>query len=282
MSRVIPYIDIQEGRVPRHEDFEKAKSVFGRASLEALGGGAIVSAVIFGSVARGSAGPRSDMDVIIATANSVEGREAGRDIIQTVKAETKGRVPVNGIVKPAEYLASGDHEMDPHIGRHLLHGTRVVIGDELHIAFRDIPPEVTLARFLEQKIRRLETAHAGETPDEILTGTSLSRLLDLPVAVGRKSVQALGEMRGTGDLTMDSANRGRVIEQATDLFTNLGVIEGFMALQDIDAEYSKLLQDAQANRRVTEDSYNEALLEIFSSIPEAIDWLHQLKNAAIR
>jgi hypothetical protein len=65
MGKVFSFKEIKTDKVPTPQDFELARDIFEGISAAEVERGNFVGSFIFGSVAVGSQGPRSDFDSIV-------------------------------------------------------------------------------------------------------------------------------------------------------------------------------------------------------------------------
>lgn len=259
--------------VPVLSDFSDALANFESAAEEEIAGGAISGAIVYGSVAIGAANIRSDFDCMITPHDHTpEGRAAIGRVLQATSLD--GLMEVGAILHPKPRLASGAHELDKYFGRHLTGGSRVVLGEDQanYIQFADQEGYPLLAAYIRHKKRSVSVSLSEVNPRYHI---GLQRVLELPLAVGRKALQVLDDIEGTERATADSANKSKITPASLALFESLGLDEVPRELLDLNKAYTQVLEDFLQSS-ATEAQYADVLAEIASKGLDANVWLDLL------
>lgn len=274
MGRVFLERQIENGEVPTLEDFNYAAQYFRSSVEQEIEAGTVDGAVIFGSVAIGAATIRSDLDcMIVPVDHSAEAFDAIARIRGAV-FNYAHRVPVNSSLHHRTRLASGNHEIDRFFGSHLTGEQRVVIGNDPadYMRFRDTPAEDILLGYIAHKMRGVAQLPITYTPEE--HAKAMQRILELPLAVGRKALRAIDEIEGSTTATTDSANKSLVAERSLALFSELGVDGAARRILEFNGYYDEELEWAMSTKRT--HGYAKFFEELDALTPEASQWLDAL------
>lgn len=276
MGRVFSYGQAAFGGVPTTLDFEATAAAFAVESEDAVSKGLIVGSLIFGSAAIHRTTPRSDFDCLIITDGSHESfREAGR-IVDMASLESDGRVEVSAIPYSRDTLASGRHEIDRFFGKHLTGPERIVYGEDVadFVTFAPGNGMDLFNNYARNKKRRLSTTMVARDETDIRKG--LQRLLELPLAIGRKLVKVVEETQETkGEGLVQTARKDLVRDASLSLFAELGLDVIPRSLLDADREYSDLLTRT-SDGYVGKVAYNTSVSGLRNLVPDAIHWLNAL------
>jgi hypothetical protein len=109
----------------------------------------------------------------------------------------------------------------------------------------------------------------------------LQRILELPLAVGRKTLRAVDDIDGTHFATADSANKARITPASIQLFDTLGLSETPNAILQLNARYNRALAEA-LDGELSEEEYDAVLDEIAGSGIDASNWLDELDDHLTR
>ena len=276
MGRVFSYEQIQEGKVPDPFVFTKVRKTFALSVGHGVRNETLVGGMVFGSAAVGRANRRSDLDVLLELPDDdIESYESASRVVRALKKATDGKVPVNAIVRSTESLLSGHHEMDRFFGAHLSGPHRTVVGEDpaksLHLEFA--PAHTIIDDYIHSKMRKISQGFV--TDDETKKLEHMQRLLDLPLAIGRKVVRAVDEVEGTHRLTDDTANKSSVREAAMDLFEEHGISEVPSMLIDLNAVYDHVL-DYALSGDINHRTYDDFLRDVASRAPAVMEWLRMV------
>jgi hypothetical protein len=172
-------------------------------------------------------------------------------------------------------LATANHDKDRYFGAHLKAPDRLVVGEDPaeYMKFADETPAQILQRYLAHKIESANNAYLATGRDSA-EGQGLQRILELPKAVGRKTLQAVSDHQG---LPTDYAmtNPASYLPTATELFEQHNLSDDFNWLRDLDEQYTQLLW--RVKKGVTDKlQYYAELSAIRSEIPRAIHWLNRV------
>ena len=283
MGRVFSYESIESGQVPSPEDFNRAVSIFTNLTELEVQRGTIDGSFIYGSVANGTPNYRSDLDTFIAlTDNRPKYYAAVRGIIRGLITETNNTIPVVPIIQTKAALAEGSHELDRFFGRHLVGEHRIVQGNDpaQYMQFANWPSSQILAFYLFQKRRRLAHTYTSVEPLDVDEG-GLQRMLELPVALGRKILQATAEVSEVPPDTVEavekSADKPLILDESRKLFADHGVDSGFEDLIASNRDYNAVLGRALTGS-VGEIAYNDVIKSLHAKLPQAIAWLETVEK----
>ncbi len=228
----------------------------------------VVSAMVYGSTALGTAGLRSDVDVLVRynTGTSIESLEFIGEVFSKATAEHK--VPVEANVRPGMFGSFGPETIDPLFAQHL---AMIQDQDEPRWSYNwpasslesglwgVLPPERVneiASNYTAVKMRHFANAitqYRGQANLQVM-----QRALELPNAIGRKALVvtpwADGEtatMSGTVALQM----RLNQYFKNTHLswFDHESSPLDLTELREIDAEYDELLLSTIATETTLEE-----------------------------
>src|SRR5665213_1540234 len=279
MGRIFSYQEVAAGQVPNSEDFELARDTFIEAASECID---IDGSFVYGSVAIGAANRRSDFDSFVALAEDCpRSYSAAKFIVQCVREKTGYNIPILPVVHPRSALEIGHHDLDRFFGQHLSSSYRVVEGNDPaeYISFPDQPARDVLADYLFQKKRRLTNTYTSTDPLDVEEG-GLQRMLELPPAVGRKTLQALAETGIIDEAVERSADKAAVLTASRSLFEQHGLAQGFDVLVSTNKDYDDLLDETLAGD-VDKDTYEDMLRNLHSRLPDAIIWIEQIAKILV-
>ena len=279
MGRVFQFEEAAGGRIPSQADFVVAAEIFDTNCLEAAERGAIVGSVVFGSVAIQRATRRSDFDCLIVTDGTKDGYASARRIVSYVDWETSRRVEISAIPYSRDTLASGRHEIDRFFGQHLTGQDRMVRGEDVadFITYDSTSALDIFNTYARNKKRRITTGLVSTNPTEEYK--SLQRLMELPLAIGRKLVKVVEETQGTAESRLlHTADKDSVRDMSLELFADLSLDEIPRYILELDAHYSKLLAKT-ATGWVDQPEYQAVIDEMSGTIPVAIHWMNALDQA---
>jgi predicted nucleotidyltransferase len=277
MGRAFSVEDIQSDRIPTEADFSITASVYESEVRRALGTGALVSSLVYGSVAAGTANARSDFDCLLVYDGTASGYQTCREIIATTTAATNGKVPIETPPYPRSRLALGTHEIDVAFGHHLTTGIRIVRGEDIadYITFTPAPPLVSLNAYLAAKKRSLD--ERGASPVETDRLRAIQRMLEAPLAVGRKVLKTLDILQGTALCPHNSAAKSEVASAALAVYSRFG-IDG-LPLQVLFADrYYALVLQAAVEGSVDTKRYTDVLNELDGMVHPVSTWIDQVQQ----
>lgn len=281
MGRIFTYEQIDAGQIPTAEMFMTAKNTFFDAVEDQIDKGLVEGTFIFGSVAADNSGPRSDFDVLISLP---EGRlrflRATKHIVSTVVEATNNTIPFAPIALSRESLQNAEHGIDRLLGQHMKSEHRIVRGENDPADYMQFPEQSAfdiVSGYLYQKKRRLIDTYTSVEPLDVDKG-GLQRMLELPVAVGRKVLQAWSEVNDSKPANTDLGHNKRVLHQeARKLFTAYDLDRVYDHLVSSNCLYDKVLKDATEggiNRAV----YEGYLRDLHNELPLAIAWLENVQK----
>lgn len=262
--------------IPTLDDFEAGLDHFESAVSIEIDQGLISGAIIYGSAALRAYSVRSDIDCLITPyTHNDETISAVQRILK--KSNPTGRLDVSAIVHPVDRLRSGRHEIDRYFGDHLRGPSRIVYGIDPAegMNFPDYGAAIHLLSYLRHKKRSVATSFVA-SDHEYYKG--LQRILELPLAVGRKALRTLDEINGTSYATSDSANKMRITPLSLELFDFYGIGALPRRVVELDRAYTQTLQNAIANG-VNEHEYCQSIEEIDSLGVELSGWLDDFDDA---
>lgn len=281
MGRVFSLEQIRHSdeTIPLPHHFEQAKKDFEQTVLEELEAGTIVSAEVFGSVAINAYDVMSDFDCVTVPTNHSPESQAAIDRILAVTSQA-GRIEVNPIQHTKQRLTSGNHEIDRFFGEHLTGVSRMVYGEDIaeYIRFGMYDAATIVKMYIEHKMRSIAPAATPNSPKHF---EALQRTLELPLAIGRKALRALDEVRETTFATSDSANRSRIMPHVLELFDQLEVGTTARELLELGRLYKQCLP-AVLDGSATEKDYVAMLAEIRAISKDANEWLDVLSPLLAR
>jgi len=264
--------------IPTPEDFNYAVEHFEQAVNEEIEAENVDGALIYGSVAIKAFTLRSDLDcLIVPYDHSTQSLDA---IARILKASNpSGRIEMSAIVHPRSRLRSGAHEIDRYFGSHLSGPARLVYGEDPaeYMHYPDYGSKTHLLAYLRHKKRSVATGFTSEGP-ELYKG--LQRILELPLAIGRKTLRVLDEMNGTQAATADSANKNIIVPSSLELFDSFGLADVPRTIIELDRSYSEVLK-GMLNGTTIEIEYADILREIQSEGGRASEWLDAVDDALV-
>ena len=280
MGRIFSYQEIERQQIPEAIDFEHARDVF----LEEVSSSSDINGgFVYGSVAIGSANRRSDFDVFLSLGiDAPKCYDAAKYIVESTRLATGYKIPkIVPIIQPRSALESGHHDMDRFFGMHLSSKYRVVVGDDPaeYTVFSKAPAKDILANYLFQKKRRLSNAYTSSEPLDVEEG-GIQRMLELPLAVGRKAMQALSEVGVIDEAVEQSADKRAVLTASRSLFEEYDLASGFSVLVSNNTEYEDLL-DAAIAGEVNKATYEGMLKSFHKRLPGAVIWIERIANTLL-
>jgi len=284
MGRIIPYKDIESGNIPTSQDFQSAVDVFRDFSEDNIEQGNFDGSFIFGSVASGTPGIRSDFDsVVVFRTGEKHEYQAAQDMSQTIKKETGYRIPIEVMVRTRESMADGRHDFDRFFGQHLTSPHRIVHGIDVaeYITYpgQEISAKDILAGYLFHKKRRLSVSYISNEPLS-LRDNGIQRMLELPIALGRKTLQAMDEHHLADPAPENSADKRLIIDRSRDLFMAYDTVDGFDQLIGLNRDYEQLLAEAIAGD-IRQPEYESTVGKLHGHLPDAIKWIEQVEKSIL-
>lgn len=275
MGRVFSYKQTQEASryIPSAEDFTTAIDKFAHATNREVSEGNISGAIVYGSVAIGAYTMRSDFDCLIVPHDHTPDSVAAINRIIT-SAAGNGKIDMSTIIHPKDRLAKGAHEIDRFFGDHLTGQSRFVYGEDIkdYIRFPDYGAYTHLISYVRHKKRSVANAFDANNPDYY---KALQRVLELPLAIGRKALRATNELDHTHSVMSDSANKSKITPAALHLFNDAKLGDVPNSILHLNADYTELLTQA-INEEVNEQEYQIFLDEIALLGMKASTWLDAL------
>ena len=276
MGRVFSIAEVKGGAVPAMADFETSLEGFLTAAEQEIKQGTIDGAVIFGSVAIGSYSRRSDLDCMIVPPDYSQPSIAA---IRRVMAQANqgDKVQVNPIMHSRSRLASGNHEIDRFFGVHLTGEGRLVRGNDPaeYMCHAARSSEAILYDYIHNKKRNIMSVFHAEDAERY---KYLARILELPLAVGRKALRANDEAHGTDISDFNTAEKTKLARRALELFAFVGLDEVPQGILSLDHTYSATLDQMMAEE-ITESDYAEVIEEIAATAARASQWLDDFEIA---
>jgi hypothetical protein len=281
MGRVFTEQEVRDRRVPEAGDFAVAVKAFKESVNEGIETGLLDGAAVFGSVAVNLATIRSDFDcLIVPVDHSPEALIAARGVVANV-FDYSMNVPIGASLHHRERLASGEHELDRFFGAHLTGPNRIVVGNDPgeYMKFGDAPARDIILSYIRHKKRGIGQLIASPGGSEDYKG--FQRLLELPVAIGRKALMVIDEVEGSRQGTTNSADKKLVLERALALFEELGANEVARLILQHDKWYDEELAEALESG-MPERGYSGFLEELDGLALKASPWLDELDTALQR
>ena len=273
MGKVYEFSDIANNRVPKPEDFIKAKKIVNDGISKLAEKGEVYGAKIFGSVAMGMPNERSDFDLLIIT---------GRDsILVTLKMMfnnifEKTNVGIEPLIVSKKFAELGFHSINRLLADNIgiIPVAENVVGKNPLNVLKPISLSLIQnhEEYLIQKIRRFkEGFFTYSEADKIKV---LQRALEAPVNMGRETLQVfsyLGYSTGLKDI-----NKKTVIDKFKKVFSGTSLMDGFDCLNGQDEAYTIFLKKTLGGfvRQKEYDDYVNDLSE--KCVPEAINWASKI------
>lgn len=280
MGKVFSEDELMRDAIPRLPDFSQAAEYFLRWVEKSQNDGFIDGGFIFGSTAINATGVRSDLDCMLVPKDVSEGSQT--EVIELLGALSglHPNVPINPIIHHRARLESGDHEIDRFFGAHLTGERRLVAGNDPaeYMRFPKTPAKDVLLNYVRHKKRGVNKVFSmvGAEVNDI------QRMLELPVAIGRKALAVLDEIEGSERAVANSADRSSIIDSVMGLFAELGVEAGAKRIKDLDDTYTELLRKWLA-REVDYFEYEKFVFgDTYAGAIDASQWLDQLDQALQR
>jgi hypothetical protein len=293
MGRVFQYSEIEAGLVPNAADFQVAANTFRDAATNAVESGTVLGAFVFGSASalltghpRIAPNSRSDFDCFVVIQDyTEESIRAVKDIAENTRDATNHKIPIVPIVYLKKHLENGDkggmHEIDEMFGVELRGSNRHVIGEDpaTYMRFPRQAVSDIFNNFVAQKRRKLHNGFSHEPQSE--QGVRyVQRLLELPISVGRKAIQAL-VLDGSYilDDSFTASDKKQVIQITAEVLlrNNDQAIEWMGSLVENEYIYNHLLGETLEGR-ISESTYGATLQEL-TDTRTGIMWLNCIHTA---
>jgi hypothetical protein len=274
MGRVFSFEQVKGGEVPERSDFKQSLDRFRIATGDEIEKGTISGAVVFGSVALGSYSIRSDFDcMIVPYDHSRSSIEAIRRISHNTNPT--GRIEFNPIIHSQARLELGNHEIDSFFGEHLTGEGRIVVGRDpseyLHFADRDAAE--VLHNYIRHKKRSVARAFSINESERY---KGLQRVLELPLAIGRKAIRAIVSTQGEDVLRFNTAEKAKVLDKALLLFQSIRLDETPRRIFALDKAYSQVLAEA-VRSKVSVAQYQDIIGLVEDMAIDASNWLDDIE-----
>lgn len=281
MGRLLDYQKIESGQVIPKDVFRNARTLFTEMSEDLVEKRIIYGALVYGSVAIDTMGPRSDFDAVTSLLEeSVKSRLAVRAIKLEMHRQFGDEFVgiFDNTVKPQRNFESGNHDFSRFLGQHLSSDDRIVIGNDFAANTRwagnEKPASEHLREYLANKERRLSKTYEEIDPLDLSHG-GLQRMLELPCAIGRRALQVTAEIEGSPEPPTRSVDKNLVTAKARSLFERYGLDYGFDALVTADQNYNKVLDDA-IKGKISQTEYEDFICELHAQLPNAIGWINDI------
>lgn len=275
MGRVFSYQEIINGHVPTPLDFQGAQKDVREKLSDLINAGEVVGGMFYGSVTKGTPGIRSDIDLLVITADHEVVSGLTQMASDTLR---KFDVPLEIEAIPEDLAQIGSHTIDAGFYHHLLQ-----CGDQEFILGAD-PREILKIRkvqqkevhqdYLDAKMRRLREGLFTQSDDEYLR--VLQRALEVPIAVGRRTLIALGIpiLDDNGD---DNDGKRAVERTFREVFDWTPLIDGFNEGVTSDRAYTRAVMDVLSGK-LGEEEYEAVTIgqEGQSQIQKALQWTSEI------
>lgn len=279
MGKVYSFSDIVNKKIPKSEDFVKAKKIVLDELSKFAEEGEIYGAKIFGSVAKGTPNERSDFDLLIVTEQNAS-LTLLKNIFENVRDQTN--VGIEPLVIDRKFAEKGFHSIDNLFLEHIRS-----IPDENNIAGLnplnilkpfDLPILEVHKQYLAQKLRRLR--EGVFTYSEIDKLRVLQRALEEPVNLGRRTLQVLPCLGYP--LEMEDDGKQNVIKLFQETFGTTSLINEFNTLLQHDKNYTSYLIEALKGT-MTQYNYETKINSLVQEcIPRAIAWTSDMSLTYIK
>lgn len=280
MGRVFSPLEIQYCKIPslENDDLERAVEVARIGIADCVDRGDFTGGIIFGSAAVGIMNRRSDIDMMVSLPDATKyNNGAVRELSDKIK-KTSPYIPFDLPVYTVDDLSNGRHEIDRFFGEHLSSGDREVIGEDPMsiIKYPDVDGIDILNNYLHQKRRRMIDA-LPLTHIEMVDKGVAQRLLELPIAIGRKCVQVLSESFDNESFPKieHNVNKCEVIKKSRQTIGKIGVnMVVFEKLLEMNNDCTTIGEKAIETHDIHDlREYVEFLRELKTQLPDAIRWL---------
>jgi hypothetical protein len=221
--------------------------------------------MVYGSIAKGTATLRSDLDVLIThvdDSHPVAMIKELREIFADVEDHT--HVTVESNIWPSSSLTSGNHTIDAQFYDHLRTvGLRWKIGDPL--AGMKLGKEgygEVFRRYYLHKVRGFTTALSDTSLE--LDYKKLQRALELPSALGRKALSTLHHYGHDIPVTPGELSKKDVLGwcMSLGLLERPDIRRPWQELLALDAGYDEALIDAVSGY-TSVDTYEQAVAHLY-------------------
>ena len=270
MGKIFDYHDILDNRVPQPEDFSKAKEELRELMVAKALGGEIFGGMVYGSVAKGTPGPRSDFDFVLIH----DTEEQYRNVLPRIEAiGRKNKINIETLAILTSFASRGMHTIDPQFFLHLngVDGQENIFGRNPLSVLTPVSQEYVAVhdRYMAKKYDRLKVGLGSKEPLD--RRRVLQRALESPIAVGRRTLQTLDSMGYQNEIPTDDS-KAQVEEKFKHMFDGFGIDKQFAKLITYDRAYSQLLEDA-IEGGIGEQEYNEGVSQLFSeALPLSIEF----------
>jgi hypothetical protein len=271
VGRILRYSEIENNKLP---DFPSAKNYLLDKTQRLADVGQVIGMRIYGSVATGTANPRSDMD-IFTVIKDISVWEPIRKIYKTIKNQFNVVIEIKNII-PLEFAVAGKHTANKVFVENINLSPREgnIIGqDPLEIIG---PMRVSIfdnhTLFLSKKRGTFTEGYFADNSRDIYSATQ--KALETPVNVGREILQMLPHLGYPLDLK-DISKRS-VVNKFNEIFGGTNLVDEFNILFTRDQEYAVFLNEAILGR-VTKSKYQKYVKRLFTdSVPMACRWVNKM------
>lgn len=241
MGRVFSYDEIVDGHVPTPLDFKNATAFISGELSMLVDAGEVVGGLFYGSVAKGTASPRSDIDLLVITRDHAIPYNLA-EMAWKSRAETDVPLEIEAI--PQDLAAIGSHTIDAGFFHHLQDcaSEDTIIGLDPRTILkirREIQSEIH-TDYIDAKLRRLREGFFTSNPAE--QRKILQRAFEVPIAVARRTLIAMG-IPLVDDAGRPDDGKHNVEKLFQYYFKGTPVFDGFRQGLQNDRDYSKLVMD---------------------------------------
>lgn len=275
MGRVFSYDEIVGGHVPTPLDFKNATAFISGELSMLVDSGELIGGLFYGSVAKGTPNPRSDIDLIVITRDHAipyHLAEMARD------ARIEFDVPLEVEAIPQDLAAIGSHTIDAGFFHHLQDCARedTIIGQDPRTILRirrETQSEIH-TDYIDAKLRRLREGFFTASPAE--QRKILQRALEAPIAIGRRTLIAMG-IPLIDDAGRPDDGKHNVEKLFQYYFKETPVFDGFKQGLQNDRDYSKLVMDTILGN-VTRHEYDRQVEGdgMTTKIQDALKWTSEM------
>jgi predicted nucleotidyltransferase len=240
-------------------------------------------ALVFGSTTQGTAGRRSDLDILVTYDNlAVDASWTGRQLQEIFARIRKDwNVPIESIKYRRSDLQLQRHTLDPFFMQHLksVSGEWVAGTNPMNwVQDRRIPLREVFMNYALSKQTKFSKVYT-DTPYNEVDYKALQRAFELPSALGRKSLGLLVACEQVEDHGFHSAPKAEVVRSIGTLCVDeTDILVPMQELIELDREYDELL-DAMEYGSFDPLEYENYLRQFASqALPAAVDFTDRLSR----
>lgn len=262
MGKVFTFEEIEEGRVPRPENFNLVAS---RLREELLYESSVVCALLFGSVVRGDSTIRSDVDCVVVYDVQKE-KSAVRVMHRLNRFANTLHIPINYTPCDTAVARTYLHALGKAFVQHLqaaIDAGGIIKGNLVDILAPTMSATQEVESYISRKMFSLMESYAEmSTYSEERLFAFLKKALEAPMHVARKMLIYEGTMQG------DSK---REVQEQYKVTMPMRLVKQFEGLQLGDSLYTKELK--HQIKHPNEVEYKNELLALRMQLPYVLEFI---------